>query len=262
MIVAPFLGEFGWEVALWVPWLRQQRRYSVDFVVLCKNGHEGLYKDFATEVVPYTPPKLSYVDCQHAWVGGVKLRPEAYAKVCHGHGKVTKKSVLTPYDLSYTWTAGCPKPRSANHKRLGKANNTEPGKSKMLAIHARECGDKQPDRNWSFNKWATLVGELNTRFQVASIGQVGQAMHLPGTENMRGMPLAKLCDLLASCRYAIGPSSGPLHLANHCGTPVIWWSGNEKDQERYAKVWNPWGSLNLCAAETWDPDVDEVLVKL
>ena len=139
----------------------------------------------------------------------------------------------------------------------GKHNHTD---SNLIAIHARACLNKQPGRNWGFNKWASLVEELSG--SVASIGQVGGAMHIPGTENMRGLPLAELCNLLAACRYAVGPSSGPLHLANACATPAVWWSGNQKDKERYETAWNPLKLPNVCAAETWDPDVDEVLVCL
>lgn len=266
MIVAPFFGEFGWEVALWAPWLRHERnkRYPhSDFVVMCKPGHEGLYQDFATKIEVKEPPPLTYIDCQHAWTDGVKLRPADYVDMCRGRReRMTKSTVLTPFSMIYYWNPlSCPKPTShAEFRMLGDKGKHNHLSGKLIAVHARACLNKQPGRNWPRDKWADLV--KNMSLVAASIGSKADAMHVPNTEDMRGLPLAELCNALAACRYVIGPSSGPLHLANHCATPVIWWSGNKKDEERYETAWNPWKVDNVCASRTWDPDLEKVLAKL
>ncbi len=256
MIAAPFLGEFGWEVALWVPWLRycRQQYRAHDFHVMCKPGHSGLYKDFATTVTEWKPEGITKVDCQNAWIDGVRpSRMDYVAWAKRVDEKVRPKNVLTPWELRYVWNAGRP-PLPMKDSLFHKLGNT-PAIDHFIAIHARAC-DKQSERNWSFNNWCKLVEKLPGN--VASIGIAGGAMHIPGTENMRGLPLDALTDLLASCKWIIGPSSGPLHLANHCGTPAIWWSGNAKDKERYETAWNPFEVPNVCAAESWDPEVEDI----
>ncbi len=234
--------------------------------MLCKPGHEGLYEDFATKVEAHEAPPLTYIDCQHAWRDGVKLRQIDYVDMCKGRKeRMTKRTVLTPFEMPYHWNPlSCPTPtKRSEFKMLGEKSKHNHVTSKLVAIHARSCINKQPGRNWSAEKWTLVSWDLNKQgFQVASFGSKADSLHIPNTEDMRGLPLADLCNLLASCRYAIGPSSGPLHLANACATPVIWWSGNRKDQDRYKTAWNPLKLPNVCAAEAWDPDVDEVLACL
>lgn len=265
MIVAPFLGEFGWEVALWVPWLRGQRNRhhkGGDFIVFCKPGHEGLYTDFASAVRPIEVNGVTRVDCQLVWVEELgKLDKDAYGDLVEaelethiGAPKLVRKRMITPLDMRYSWDhTGPPVPgKQCEFRQLAAG----PRDDRLSVIHARSCEKKQPERNWGFNKWAELVEQIGGH--VASIGTVGQSLHMPGTENMRGVPLKELIEILGSSRVVVGPSSGPLHLANHCGMPAVWWSGNAKDQSRYETFWNPFELPNRCASATWDPDVDEV----
>lgn len=65
--------------------------------------------------------------------------------------------------------------------------------------------------------------------------------------------------MLSKCDFIIGPSSGPMHLANLCEVPAYWWSANEKEQARYKKVWNPFKCENVCVSRTWKPTVEEVI---
>ena len=269
-VAAPFVGEFGWEVAMWAPWLRWMRNEhrTVTFDVLCKPGHQALYADFATRVIPVKEmPDILQVDCANAFVRvNGRLRREDYVewvkRELEGHktGTVKKGRVYTPLDIYYDWNGGRP-PILRQRIDVPYGSDAKIVKKPFIAVHAR-AHQKQPDRNWlPREKWDELMDELDGE-QVIAIGALGHSLCPRGAMDLRGRPLGGVMDLLSQCRVIVGPSSGPLHLANACRVPVVWWSGNQKDEERYATAWNPYHLPNRRVGVTWQPSVDEVMACL
>ena len=259
MIAAPFLGEFGWEVAMWVPWLRWMRNNhhaGTDLIVMCRPGHGELYKDFATKIVEHEEPNLTKSDCVNGFVNGVRLRDTGYIRrAAMWKPKVKKARIITPLQMNYSWPNGEP-PHLIHkeHKSYGKPDRKM---GTTFVIHARNCSEKQPERNWWVTKWIALLEQFREA-HVFAIGSNNDSLAPPGTKDFRGAPLETVVDLMASADFGIGPSSGPLHLMNACATPVVWWSGNRKDKARYERVWNPLGLPNVQAAENWNPEPQEV----
>ena len=258
---APFAGEFGWCVAMWTPWLRWVRRHqhgSERFVVYCHKGHEHLYQDFASDVIGIEIEDITAVDCVSAWVNGVRLRQRDYGELVLSHHREKKRptKIITPLDLSYQWpTKGPPRLLRSEHVTYGTPDDKQEG---WIAIHARNCPDKSPERDWPIEKWMELVPKLG-----GHVIAIGTRAHAPvGTEDLRNLPLKDVCLALSKCEAIIGPSSGPLHLANACGTPAIWWSHNLKDCSRYKKWWNPWQRENRQVSKNWNPEVSTVLSSL
>lgn len=258
-VAAPFLGEFGWEVAMWAPWLRwvkRDRRHST-FTVLCRPGHGALYKDFANEIVEVEAPGIIRSDCQNAFMQDVgrmarqhyiDLMPSMLGK------KVPKNRVYTPLDMTYTWP---PKkaPRLILESHYDYSTH-EPVKGQVV-IHPRWCEDKQPERNWPMEWWCELIERLAPK-KVFTIGSTKGAMAFADAVDMRGADLATVIRTISQCEFGIGPSSGPLHLMNACKRPVFWWSGNEKDVDRYGSAWNPHRVANVQCGTSWQPTVEEV----
>ncbi len=262
---APFLGEFGWEVAMWVPWLRWIRknthRSSPDFAVYCRPGHEHLYHDFATDIIGVKVDDITTVDCVSAWVKGVRLRKNDYEEIVrdylsHHLGLFKPSKIITPLELSYHWPSrGSPRLLRSEHTTYGTPDEKQDG---WIAIHARNCPDKSPERDWPLEKWCELIPQLG-----GHVVAVGTQAHAPvGAEDLRGLPLKDVCLALSKCQMIIGPSSGPMHLANACGTPALWWSHNLKDCSRYKKWWNPWQRENRQVSKNWNPEVATVLSSL
>lgn len=262
MIAAPFLAEFGWEIAMWVPWLRFRATEFINskMIVVCLKGHEALYEDFADKVIPIATKNITSVDCQNVWVGGVKMRPVDYYGMLKDklRRNIFMKNTLTPLDMPVNWPPKKP-PRIPERQAVHRAYLAADGRRRdTVLLHARACPDKQPERNWPIAKWRQLVEELGGPEPV-SIGKPGQSLHVPGTKDARGLSLKEVIELMGHTKVVIGPSSGPLHLANHCNRPVIWWSANVKDVDRYGVAWNPFACENRCAKKSWNPDVKDVL---
>lgn len=261
MIAAPFLGEFGWEVALWAPhlrWLRQTHHQQGDFKVWCRPGHEALYEDFATKIEPVRTPRIRRVDCENAWDETGRVD---YAELLNHleHKRIAKARKITPGSMMVQWKP-VPFTKRTNYKLLGD-RAPKPGK---VAVHIRCLPDKQPERNWPVMHAERVLGTLFERDlveQVVSVGSIDGSSLFDSCRwtDQRGVRLRELIDELATCTLIIGPSSGPLHLANQCGVPAVWWSSNAKDEPRYARVWNPFSVGNVQAAKSWTPSVDQVV---
>jgi len=250
---APFLGEFGWECSVWSPWLRwQQAQLGQPLTVVCERGKKLLYEDFA-KVVEIEPSVLIR-DCQHALtVKGAKLCGRDYENAVAMAAGSAKKCI-TPLDLSVTWKGGPPAPRFHIYKsyKVDIAMDRN-----LVVVHARN--HQHADRNWSPARWNDLVDRLKfDAYDVISIGSNSGALHIEGTEDMRGVSLEKLAGTLSECKYIVGPSSGPLAFAMLCETPVVWWSGQAKNGPRFDAIWNPFGVPVTHVANNWRPTVMEV----
>lgn len=251
----PFLGEFGWETTIWTPWLRhEQHRLKVPFHVVCETGKALLYRDFAEVEEIEIEPSILVRDCQHAITQkGAKFGKHDYENFLTGVADHGVKS-LTPIDLSTTWPGGVPQARRGRWHKYRKETH---GKRNWVAIHARKM--RHEDRNWSPEAWHLLIDKLTTRgHEVLSIGSCDQTHDLEGVTDYRGCSLWMLAEYLSSCRYLVGPSSGPMAFAMLCEVPVIWWSGNRKDVARFAGSWNPFKSIQSQVPASWKPTVEAV----
>lgn len=258
---APFLGEFGWLVCMWTPWLRKMCELSGgEMTVLCKSGQQALFTDFA-DVIPVNV-WASKADCQNAWQGNHRLVADDYVRMTQHAlaplGREPRKhDILTPLDLQAVWPRNRP-PRPARARHFRYQDGVQPYE-KRIALHVRACPTKSPERNWNVGQAKRIGRELlGLGYQVYAIGSYDHAV-CPGGNDARGMQLGTLMTMLAGCSAVIGPSSGPLHLANQCGTKALWWSANLKDVERYAKVWNPHRVDNKQVASSWTPTDKQIL---
>ena len=261
MIAAPFLGEFGWEVSLWVPylrWLTQHTHKGKVFHVICKPGHEALYEDFATCTIPYLPMGMNRrqtrADCQHCWFGNLKVTKSDYREMVRVVNKPDAGKVITPYDLHVYWKGNDPPILLKSEYRPYGVQDKIRG---WVAAHARYCTAKQPERNWSMKNWEQLFTELDPK-HIIWVGSQDDAYCTGIGENLIGMPLKEVTDAISRCEFMVGPSSGPMALSLLCRTPVVWWSGNVKDKARFSEAWNPFDTEQVQVSDSWDPEPMEV----
>lgn len=216
--------------------LARQEKHE-EFRVCCRTGHEYIYKDFATHIENFDPKcgETNMWMCED-WVFDY---PDGY------------DLIIKPDDYS-----------RLKQEYIKFGNNT--GNGYNLLIHARST-DKLGTgyRNWSKDKWSDLVKRCGD-MAIASIGTHDGALHVDGTDDMRGITLEKLADLMASSDVLVGPSSGPIHFGSLCGIPHVTWSPKDTaavmpNKDRYATVWNPLNTPVSFLEVGWDPEVDEVV---
>lgn len=247
-------GEFGW-MLMYVARARHKSRNYKNIIVACEEGMEYLYEDFATKIHAY-PYKTGWRD-----------RFYFRARRC----KTPTELILNHPDAKiYAPTnSHCIKDKP-EYMKYGTLGN---GKHYDILIHARSIiqGDwidrkNKGDRNYSIKRYRKIIKIFPDSLKVASIGSRKGAKHISKTDDLRGMPLRELCDVMATSKMCVGTSSFPLHLAHACGCPVIVFTGRERqkcikttNRKRYIKLWrmNP-GKITVLDRWGWKPPVDVV----
>lgn len=238
VFAGPWVGEFGWELFSWQGFLRYlagQNKHE-QFTVACREGHNYLYDDFATDFVNYDPKsgQTNMWMCED-WIYNY---PEGY------------DLIIKPQDC-----------RKFNREFIKYGKKTK--SSYDILVHARSTNKYDTGyRNWGEDKWNEFSEAFSDK-AIASIGTHNDALHIDNTDDMRGLPLDELCNLMASSNVLAGPSSGPIHLGSLCGTPHVTWSPVLKDgimsnKERYEKEWNPHDTPVTFLDIGWDPSVKAV----
>lgn len=120
-------------------------------------------------------------------------------------------------------------------KKFRKLGTKQSGGYDMV-IHARATTKYgSSNRNWPMGGYGEML-DLLPNLKVCCIGK--QAHHIPGTEDLRELPLKELCDVMASSKFFFGPASGPAYLANLCHLPAFVW-GDEKKDIKARFDWRP-----------------------
>jgi len=203
-------------------------RYS-RVTVSTRPGREALYADFATHFAPHD------LKCESEFMMGYRV--------------VDGKRIALPAEPPdmedgaewYEPRAYCG--GSAEWFKYGAKVAKWSG---VVAIHCRNR-PHVPKRNWSLANWVALVEALRgagLAERIVCIGTRAAALAVPGCEDARALPLARQMDVLHSAAYAVGPSSGPMHLGHHSGCPVAVWCGGDKGERgatrrNYTSAWNP-----------------------
>lgn len=238
LLAGPFLGEFGWELFCWQGRLRRLAKQYQHTYVLCRQGHETLYSDFAT--VNQYPSGES----------------EGYR--CHGIDVIPANTCLAYYD--WKWRGNTARLQQANFLeqdfvRLGAGDC--PRQFDVL-IHAR-ARSWRSRHNWPAQHWHQYVRRLVADgLTVGHIGRTGSAEDLTdaGSTSVMDIPLAQLAvQLRSGTRLLVGTSSGPMHLASLCGCPHLVLS-DDRNYQRYQTDWNPFDTRVYFSNGGWQPTVD------
>ena len=96
-------------------------------------------------------------------------------------------------------------------------------------------------------------------------GYIGSAADKCYGMDLRNVLLGKLMDIIAGAKVVVGVSSGVMHLAMLCGTPVVVWGDNrtyfgETLEKRYKDTWTPFHvECHWIRADDWQPKPEEIL---
>lgn len=259
LLTAPFSGEYGWEIATWIPYIRKYSRSFDKVIIGCDPEMEYFYKDFAHEIYHRKNPGKGDRWLDHGKITEVpKYTYRQYKKL------YPDMKVMSPeeqYCMAY---------KKREYKAYGEVR--EDCKYDIV-IHARALRRYQNYiRNWPLVRWGELVDYLKG-YKICCIGKDDQAYHVPGTVDKIGVSTEELCNILASSRLTIGPSSGPMHLAHMCRCPILVWTtwkpqkvfgwmkkrGNT-NRDRYEKLWRAWDDVYVGVLDKtgWRPKLRTV----
>lgn len=230
----PWIGELGWEILTWVPYLRKLSREYDKMYISTFAGVEALYTGFHCEL-DFKPH--DYTERIDDWTkrGGMP---------CPADTTDTIKSIKE-YRIE------------GEYVRYGSPVVKDVG----VLFHARGI-EKGASKNWPQAKWEKLAKEFPGALTVGTASD----LDIEEIYDARGRRLNELMDVIASAAVVIGGSSGVMHLALMCGTPIVTWGdcNNFGDtlKNRYMSTWNPFGTPVTWVGDTWDPEPEQIMEAL
>jgi len=255
MFYGPYIGEFGHEIAN-AGLVRKLSRQYKRVMICSRAAREALYSDFADEFVAHDIHCCGVCNMATSDTQPTRLELDKWVP------KGVDLDVIQPTPMDTR--NGCNLIREqAEHIVYGRVRPEFGG---AVVVHAR-WRPYAPQRNWPAAQWHRLTRWLfaELRCRIVCIGTVEHAITVEGALDMRRAPLAEQMDVLRSARCAIGPSSGPMHLASMCKCPhLVWCGGGQGERSKtaglYQEGWNPHGTLaRTFECANWQPSFDTVL---
>lgn len=219
--------EWGWVIATWVPYCRFISQRYDRTVIICREANQYLYEDFTDEFIYYD--KKGETDRWLLNGKRIKIPPEIESRFVGASLKEPNQN-------------RCMSKRKKKYLQYGKLMNDL---GYDIVIHARARKEGQTQKNWPVAKYTKLIQSF-PEARICSIGTEKEARHIPGTNDLRDICLKNLSYIMRNSKVVLGTSSGPLHLASHCGTPHVVITSTEyrkvikgTNRHRYEKLWNP-----------------------
>ncbi|MGL1935627.1 MAG: hypothetical protein OCD01_11420 [Fibrobacterales bacterium] len=250
LFAGPWIGEFGWELLNWQGFVRKVSKDYSKVIVCCRQGNEGLYRDFATEFVYHS------------------IRGTAECNTAHdieNPSELKRINDLIPASADVLKPVGF---LSLDKQEFAKFGTPDPEKQYDVVFHprGRTFGTV---RNWDKDNWEKLIVLLSQKgYRIACIGLTNATLDIDpllAFDDFRDVSLDETLDLFASSKLVVGPSSGPMHLASLCGTPHLVWTDTKghargrTNRDKYEWWWNPHKTQAIVFdKEGFDPSVDSI----
>jgi len=251
-VAGPYVGEFGHELMDWQPWVRAQIPRHHEVHVITYPGRDFLYPgcrvhyhDVPLEKAGYrfgrlSPRELDDLARKNAGELGLK-----------NYDVLTALNICTSYHRKYLLPA--------RFELLGQPPRAEDVRD--LAFHFRHVKKEGPDqtRNYPTELCDRVIAACREAgLSFFCIGHPRYAYCPPGVEDRRSEDLAASVAALRSARMLAGELSGPMHLAQLCGTPILIWADGQwrlDDCER----WNVFKVPTfIVASATFQPPPERV----
>jgi hypothetical protein len=255
LFIGPWIGEFGVELMRWQGRARAIAAESQwdEVIVATRRENFFIYADFASRCVAFEPGTIH--------TGGRDCLDHNFKDLGEAFQPGPEDLHLTPFITEQQWQefelTARQNSRFINYAKRSGLQDTN--RSFDILIHARASEKvNQQFKNWPVEAWKEFVCTLGQDFKIGSIGSPEGAHHIEGTEDLRGISLEELSGYLGKVKLLVGPSSGPMHLAMLCETPLVTWADQTGS---HVSHWNPF-QVPICILPGWAPRPEVVCSKV
>ena len=221
LVAGPYVGEFGHELMEWQAWVRSRIPYYDEVHVIVYPGRGFLYHGCQVHFHEVQMEKAGY---RHGRFAPRELNVIADAKAA--------ELGLKDYDLLSIQHL-C----TRHHRRF-----ILPPKFELLsggmrvapvhdvAFHFRQVKKEGPDalRNYPpemCDRLVSLCRELG--YRVSCVGHPRYSYCPIGVEDLRSEDLESSVRVITGAKILVGELSGPMHLAQLSGTPILIWAPDQ-----------------------------------
>lgn len=225
-------------------------------IVICREKEKYIWEDIATDFHFIKSKSVSPFRWQH---GGKDLKvPYKLRK------KLGIKPNLPENSLCIPNKSNCTQNKRRRFVSFGEYDDEL---RYDIVFHARGAvKNGSRDRNWDIRNYGEFIDRLGKNYRMCSVGT--EAHLVPGTDDMREIPLRQLCNLIHSSRMVFGPCCGFMGLANLCQTSVLMWTDNEfkekfgrTNKARFRHRWKPFPMTpnRILEKYGWDPTPQQMV---
>lgn len=252
LVAGPYVGEFGHELMDWQPWVRAQISRYNEVHVITYPGRDYLYPGCK---VHYHEVALETAGYKHGRFTPAQLESLARKKAAelglNDYDLMTALHICTRYHQRFLLPA--------KFELLGQS--PADGEMRDLAFHFRQVKKMGPDqtRNYSLEDCDRLV-EL-CRAQGLSFFCIGHPRYSycpAGVEDRRTEDLAASVAAIRSARLLAGELSGPMHLAQLSGTPILIWAPGQWRLDN-CEAWNVFRVPTYIVTNEMEPPKPELV---
>lgn len=256
LFAGPFAGEFGFELMQWQGFVRARKPFYESVHVLTYPGRDYLYEGCHVHYHDIDLKKAGY------WYG--QFSPEQAHRVAAARAAEIGLEDYDIFDTSLLCTRYHKILFWRQEFKLFEETPVTP-EIRDIAFHFRAVNKAGPDdtRNYSPAHAGELVRLCREGgFSVICIGHPEYSLCPEGVEDFRSVDLRRTVAAISSVRVVSGEISGPLHLANLCGKPTVFFADGQWRID-FCRGWNPFRvPLYVAADDTMQPAPSRVFAAL
>lgn len=221
LVAGPYVGEFGHELMDWQAWVRAQVSRHAEVHVITYPGRDYLYPGC---IVHHHDVAMETAGYRHGRFTPAEL--EAMARHKAAQLGLRDFDLLTPLHLCTSYHRRFLLP--AKFELLGRPPAA--GQISDVAFHFRRIKKTGPDVNRNYPP--ELCDQVVAACRAAGlsffcIGHPSYSYCPVGVEDRRSEDLATSVAAISSARLLAGELSGPMHLAQLCGVPILIWADGQ-----------------------------------
>jgi hypothetical protein len=253
LVAGPYAGEFGHELMEWQAWVRAQVSRYQEVHVITFPGRHALYPGCQVHTHSFL---LETAGFRHGRFTPSELKSMARAKA--EELGLTNYDILTAFHLCTRYHQRFILP--AKFELLRK--DPLEGRYRDVAFHFRKVKKEGPDQTRNYppelcDQVAALCRERG--YSICCIGHPSYSYCPAGVEDLRSADLAASIAAISSARLLAGELSGPMHLAQLCGVPILIWADGQWRLDTCA-FWNIFHVPTFIVAnDTHRPDTGRVV---
>ena len=218
LVAGPYVGEFGHELMDWQAWVRAQVARHDEVHVITYPGRDFLYPGCRVHHHDVALETAGYKHCRFS-----PAQLESMARKKAAELGLTNYDLMTPLHVCTTYHQRHLLP--AKFERLG--SPPMPEEMRDVAFHFRQVNKAGPDQTRNYPPELCDRVAAFCRAQGVSFFCIGHPRYAycpAGAEDRRSENLAASVAAIRSARLLAGELSGPMHLAQLCGTPILIWA--------------------------------------
>ncbi len=256
LVAGPYLGEFGHELMEWQAWVRAQVNRYWEVHVITFPGRDALYPGCHVHTHDVPLEKAGY---RHGRFSPAELEAMARKKAeelgLKNYDILTAQMLCTRYHQRYILPA---KWELLRKEPLG-------GQYRDIAFHFRWVKKEGPDqsRNYPLERCDEVAAtSQKLGHSICCVGHPRYSYCPPGVEDLRSEDLEASLTAISSARLLAGELSGPMHLAQLCGVPILIWADGQWRLDT-CEYWNVFHvPTYIVANDTHRPETGPVIAMI